>query len=284
MPNFGYHLARLNGRLRRRIYRARLPRIVRHPVRSTRGVMFDVFSYSGESTLPEQVASIRSFLRHVGRPKRFTVVSDGSHTDRSVRLLKEVDASVQVRLPRQAIPNAFPEKLRSYLATHPTGKQLALIMSLPEDGPCLYVDSDVLFFDNGADLIAKAADRNSPAYYLLDCQFSGDPRLLRDPTERNEPINTGVLLLFKQLDWSISIRRFLELEGEPNFFTNQTMTHLALHANGAVCFDPAKYVLQLDDQFVYADRYASASLALRHYVNPVRHKFWTSLKLEQHHA
>jgi hypothetical protein len=39
-----------------------------------------------------------------------------------------------------------------------------------------------------------------------------------------------------------------------------------------------KYVLQLDDQFVYADRYAAAALALRHYVNPVRHKFWTSLR------
>jgi hypothetical protein len=246
--------------------------------------MFDVFSYSGESTLAEQVASIRSFLRHVGRPERFTVVSDGSHTDRSVRLLKELDASVQVQLQGQAMPDAYPEKLRSYLTTHPTGKQLALIMSLPQDGPSLYVDSDVLFFDKGTDLIARAADRNAPAYYLADCQFSGDPRLLRDSVERKEPVNTGVLLLLKRLDWSISIRRFLELEGEPNFFTNQTMTHLAMHANGAARFDPAKYVLQLDDQFVYGDRYAGAAVALRHYVNPVRHKFWISLKFQQNHV
>jgi hypothetical protein len=35
--------------------------------------------------------------------------------------------------------------------------------------------------------------------------------------------------------------------------------------------------LQLDDQFSWRDRYAGARLALRHYVNPVRHKFWTSL-------
>ena len=38
-----------------------------------------------------------------------------------------------------------------------------------------------------------------------------------------------------------------------------------------------KNVLQLDDQFVYSDRYAKPAIALRHYVNPVRHKFWTSL-------
>ncbi|MDP9253702.1 MAG: hypothetical protein M3O66_01985, partial [Verrucomicrobiota bacterium] len=89
---------------------------------------------------------------------------------------------------------------------------------------------------------------------------------------------TGVLLLLKKLDWSLSINRFLELEGEPNFFTNQTMTHLAMHKNGARPLDPAKYVLQLDDQFVFSDRYAGAALALRHYVNPIRHKFWTTLR------
>jgi hypothetical protein len=50
-----------------------------------------------------------------------------------------------------------------------------------------------------------------------------------------------------------------------------------MHQNGGRPFDPAKYILQLGDQFVFADHYASARVALRHYVNPVRHKFWTSL-------
>jgi hypothetical protein len=152
------------------------------------------------------------------------------------------------------------------------------MMSLPPDGPALYVDSDVLFFDGAVDLILRATEKNPPAYYLADCQFSGDGRLLRDPAEEREPVNTGALLLFRKLDWSLGINRFLELDGEPNFFTNQTLTHLVMHANGARAFDPAKYVLRLDDQFVYVDRYADAALALRHYVNPVRHKFWTSLR------
>jgi hypothetical protein len=38
-----------------------------------------------------------------------------------------------------------------------------------------------------------------------------------------------------------------------------------------------KFVLQLDDQFQLADRYASKSIVLRHYVNPVRHKFWEQI-------
>jgi hypothetical protein len=226
--------------------------------------------------LPEQVASIRSFLRHVGRPKSFTVVSDGSHSDRSIRLLKSVDRSVSVTTAQPAIPG-LPPKVESYLKSHPTGKQLALIMSLPRNGPALYVDADVRFFPAAPDLLARGEAKDLSACYLADCKFAGDPRLLRSANEENEPVNTGVLFLFRKLDWSLSIRRFLELEGEPNFFTNQTMTHLTMHENGGRPFDPAKYVLQLDDQCVFADRYAGPRLALRHYVNPVRHKFWTSL-------
>jgi len=275
-PNFSYHFALRFGNGLRRLYRALLPiRLLSKP-KPQRSFPFEVFAYSSESMLPEQVASIRSFLRHVGRPRSFTVVSDGSHSDRSIRLLKSVDRSVSVTTAQPALPG-LPPRLESYLNSHPTGKQLALIMSLPRNGPALYVDADVRFFSGGSDLLARGEAKGLPAYYLPDCKFAGDPRLVRDASEENEPVNTGALFLFRKMDWSLSIRRFLELKGEPTFFTNQTMTHLTMHENGARPFDPAKYVLQLDDQCVFADRYAGPRLALRHYVNPVRHKFWTSL-------
>ncbi len=276
IPNFGYHLARWRGNALRRFYRAMLPSVVRSKLNPPRTLAFDVFAYSSEEMLPEQIASIRSFLRYVGRPKSFTVVSDGSHSDPSVRLLERVDPSVFVTRMNQP-PAGLSERFERYLIHHPTGKQLALIMSLPRDGAALYVDSDVRFFPAAGELSERGQTRDVSAYYLADCQFSGDTRLLRHPSEQKEPVNTGALFLFKKLDWSLSIGRFLELEGEPSFFTNQTMAHLTMHANGARHFDPAKYVLQLDDQFVFSDRYANRGLALRHYVNPVRHKFWTSV-------
>jgi hypothetical protein len=276
LPNFGYHLARWEGDAFRQVYRALLPVIIRSKISPPREVSFDVFAYSSDEMLPEQIASIRSFLRYVGRPKRFTVVSDGSHSAESIRLIQQVDLSVTVGGPSSP-PAGLPERFERYLRDHPTGKQLALIMSLPRDGGALYIDSDVRFFPAAADLAQKHQLNHVPAYYLADCQFAGDPRLLRDPKEQEDPVNTGVLFLFEKLDWSLSISRFLELEGQPNFFTNQTMAHLTMHANGARQFDPATYVLRLDDQFVFGDRYANSKLALRHYVNPVRHKFWTSL-------
>lgn len=276
LPNFGYHLARLHGRIVRSIYKLFLPLIVRRPIRPAGSIDLDVFAYSSEASLPEQVASIRSFLHYAGRPRNFTVVSDGSHSPASVRLLEQIDPSVRVSLPSSVRPKAG-DKFGEYLWTHPTGKQLALIMNLPHDGPALYTDSDVLFFAGANDLSERVRERDIAALYLADCQFAGDDRLVHEGKEKEKPANTGVLLLFQKLDWSLSVARFDELNGAPTFFTNQTMTHLTMHQNQTHPFDPSKYVLQLDDQFLFRDHYAGAGLALRHYVNPVRHKFWTSL-------
>lgn len=272
MPNFGYHLARAEGRSIRAFYAASLSSIVRRPIPPGRDLPFEVFSYSSESALPEQVASIRSFLRHAGRPKKFTVISDNTHSSRSLALLRAIDPVVVVSPCADWFPAEAPAEMKSYLREHPTGKQLALIMSLPVNGPALYVDSDVLFFNSFNSLSA------APAHYLLDCQLSADERVFRSNAEREKPVNTGVLFLHQKLDWSLSLTRFLELKAAPNFFTNQTMAHLTMHANGAQAFDPKKFVLQLDDQFIYRDRYAGRDLVLRHYVNPVRHKFWTALR------
>jgi hypothetical protein len=274
MPNFGYHFARLKGNTLRKIYRALLSIIVRRPVCASRSLALRVFTYSNEEMLPEQVRSIRSFLRHVGRPESFTVITDGSHSKRSVSLLEHVDPCVSVRPFGQGLPDDLPAQVRHYVTTYPMGRQLGLLMSLPVNGPVLYLDSDVLFFPGAHDFTHYLSANDAPAFYLEDCQLSADPRVFREPNEQLNPVNCGALLFLKKIDWSIAIRRFLELEGEPNFFTNQTLAHLALHRNGARSFDPAKYVVQLDDQFVYSDRYARRELALRHYVNPVRHKFW----------
>ena len=227
--------------------------------------------------MPEQVASIRSFLRHVGRPTLFNVISDGTYSPSSKRLLQEIDPCVSVREAADWVPKDLPAGIYPYLKTHPTGRQLALIMSLRDKAPVLYLDSDILFFAGAVDLYAHVDRRDVSALYLADCRFSGDQRLLHSPEEANEPVNTGFLLLFQNLDWSLSVQRFLEMKGDPIFFTNQTMTHLTMHANRTAPFDSRKYVLQLDDQFAYPDRYAGPGIALRHYVNPVRHKFWTSL-------
>jgi hypothetical protein len=276
-PNLPYHSARWEGKIARGFYRAVLPMIVSRRVRVPREVSLDVFAYSGENTLPEQVASIRSFLHYAGRPKQFTVVSDGSYTNTSVELLEKIDDCVRVQQTPPEPPENLPDKIRSYLMNHHTGKQLALIMSLPTNGPALYTDSDVLFFPGAREIADLSQAQSVSALYQADYKFSGDERVILNESEKQNPANTGFLLLFQKLDWSLAMQRLQMLKGEPSFFTNQTVTHLCVHANRARPFDPSKFVLQLDDQTIYRDRYANSSLVMRHYVNPVRHKFWTTL-------
>ena len=277
MPNYGYHLARTKGKIARAAYRAGLPFIARRPIEPRGRIPVTVVAYCGERTLPEQVASIRSFLKHAGQPNRFIIVSDGTLSGAGRNLLQSLHSSISVSDSAQWLPKDLPAKIYPYLTTHPTGKQLALIMSLPMGEPTLYVDSDVLFFPSAEGIVDLLGDNNTPAFYLPDCQLSADARLFQNDLEKARPVNTGTLLLFKQLDWTLAIRRFLEVQGLPGFFTNQTMTHLTMHENGASAFDGRKYVLQLDDQFIFSDRYAGPQLVLRHYVNPVRHKLWTTL-------
>ena len=76
-PNVPYHLARLEGKITRRLYHGALRFIAQRKINIPRSVPLEVYAYSGENNLPEQVASTRSFLANVGRPKQFTVVSDG---------------------------------------------------------------------------------------------------------------------------------------------------------------------------------------------------------------
>src|SRR5438552_1391672 len=94
--NYGYHLARTQGRLVQRVYESFLPLITGRKIRCARRISVDVFAYSGQRRLAEQVASTRSFLRHAGRPNRFVVVSDGTYTPESIELLRRVDECVSV--------------------------------------------------------------------------------------------------------------------------------------------------------------------------------------------
>lgn len=283
--NFGYRLARCQGAATRAVYAAALPFLPTPPVRKSEPLPFEVYSYSGEAGLPEQIASVRSLLRHAGQPRKITIVSDGTHTPRSLELLRRLDPNLVIAQPSDFVPPDLPPRLHAYLTGHPTGKQLGLMMALPVNGPALYFDSDVLFFPGAHALASELLANEAPVAFLADCQLSADERMFRDPGERANPVNAGLVFWREKMDWASTLDRFMELPGDPIFFTNQTMTHLAMHANGAEALDPEKFLLQLDDQFFYGDFHACPERILRHYVNPVRHKFWTALwSLDRHHG
>lgn len=276
--NIPYHVAVRRSRLARLRYGRRLERLASRPVVAPRRLDFDVYSFSGHGELPEQVASIRSFIRSAGAPHRFVVVSDGSHRREDIELLGRLHPSVETIPLREVACPPFAPGVEAYAARHPLGKKLSLLVSLQPERPTLYVDSDVLFFAAADQLAHDRYRAPGSLFYLVDCRASLDGRLLDPPEQARRPVNSGFLVLGRQLDWSQALARLDALGGQASFFTEQTVVHLAMHDNGAAPLDSSTFVVGLADQFRFRDAYTRTGPALRHYVRPVRYRLWTNLR------
>jgi hypothetical protein len=257
----------------RRLYAAGLPLLPRPCSAAGAVLRCEVVAFSGERQLPEQVASLRSLLRHAGRPTRITVVSDGTHTRRSRALLRRIDPAVRVIDLAEITPNPLPRAVRRYGAAGPMGRKLAVELALPLDGPTLYVDADVLFLP-GAHAMAAELGSGEPRF-LLDEEPYLDRRL--DADETRPPVNGGFFLLREPLEWAEALRRLERLPPRYGFHTEQTLLHLAMHASGATALDPRRYVVATDDMRELRDRHRGREVILRHFTSPVRHKLWLAV-------
>ncbi|MBD2525452.1 hypothetical protein [Nostoc sp. FACHB-133] len=274
MVNIGYHTAKIQGKFNRSLYKAAISQIVSIPIKQTRQVPVSIYALSCERDLPEQVASIRSFIRHVGIPETFTVVSDGSYTDSSCNLLRRIHPCVQVILLQNFLRTDLPQCVLDYAQLHPMGRKLSALMSIPVNGTTIYTDSDILFFPGGIDLIDLSKSDEKYSLYLPDCSMSLDERIIYDESEKSNPVNGGFILFRHEFDWSFAIERLANLPEVPSYFTEQTIVHLTMHHNHGKPLCSNKYVLNVEDQFIYPDKSASKNIALRHYVSDVRHKLW----------
>jgi hypothetical protein len=277
MVNIGYHSAKLQGNFFRSIYKSSLPSLVSFPITQERQVPITVYALSCERDLPEQVASLRSFLRYVGIPKAFTIMSDGSYTEKSIQLLKRVHPCVDVQLLTKFQRDDLPQSVYEYASQQAMGKKLAALMSIPIDYATLYTDSDILFFQGASDLADLATSGDTHTYYLPDCKSSLDKRLIYEDIEQQEPINAGFILFKKPLDWDESVQRLAKLQELPNYFSEQTIVNLTIKRNHGNALARDKYIMNVDDQFIYPDKFASKQIAMRHYVSDIRHKFWQSV-------
>lgn len=274
MVNIGYHLAKIQGKFYRSLYKFSLSILVGFPIKGDRQVPIQVYALSCERDLPEQVASLRSFLRHVGIPKSFTVISDGSYTPKSIQLLRRIHSCVDVQLLSDFQRDDLPESVYAYASQQAMGRKLAALMSIPIDGATLYTDSDILFFQGASNLVDLASSSDTDTYYLPDCKLSLDRRLIYDNVEIQEPINAGFILFKKALDWTNFVQRLAKLSEPPNYFSEQTIVNLTIKYNHGIPFPRDQYIMNLDDQFMYTNKFANKQIAMRHYVSDIRHKFW----------
>jgi hypothetical protein len=274
MVNVGYHTARLQGKLIRSLYTKRIAQIARTPITQTQTIPITVYAFSCERDLPEQVASIHSFLRYVAIPNQFTVISHGSYTDNSCNLLRQIHPCVEVLPLKKLVRTDLPQYVYDYAAQHPLGKNFSALLSIPIKDIIIYTDSDILFFHGASDLLNLANSDNPSFLYLPDCASKMDERVIYAESEKRNPVNSGFIIFNEPLDWSLALERLSKLKEFNHYFTEQTLVHLTMHYNHAKPLCTKRYVLSVEDQFIYPDKYAGKEIALRHYVTDVRDKFW----------
>jgi len=278
MINVPYRLAVVLARLRRRRYLANLDDILARPLPPSPQLACRLVAFSGEGDLPEQIASLRSFLVHAGQPEEVLVVSDGTHRPESVERLRRVHPAARVVNHAEYVRPGLPAPVTRYAQQHPLGKKLSVFLSLTVDKTTVYSDSDILYFPAAAELRQLLADAEPRPRYLLDCWPSLDARLLAGEQEKSQPINTGFLLLRQELAWDAALARLDKMPGEPGFFTEQTVAHLAVRASGGVPLPAERYVIRNEDQWRFRDFFAGRSVVLRHYISSLRHKMWLRVK------
>lgn len=273
-----YHLTYRMNLWRRKRFAARLAE-VKAPERTGPELPFTVVSFSCQRDLPDQIASWASLLRHLGIPKKLQLVSDGTHNAADRALVEAFHPRAELLRYEDFILPRIPARVEEYARQHPFGKKLAIFMTLQERTPVLYSDSDILYFPAANRMVTDLTTYDAPASYLLDCSRSHDTRLIISEKEQEHPVNGGMVYFARGIDFQPMLARFDALPGDGNFFSEQTIVHLAVRAAGGKALDPAVYILQYDDQWSWKDHYAGPNVALRHYISSIRHKMWRHVDL-----
>jgi hypothetical protein len=260
----------------RRLYAEALKSIVESPIDVTRECDLTLYTFSCETHVPEQVASLRSLIRHLGLPRSVVVVSDGTHTAGSARLIERIHPVVSLVHYRDVISNDLPRSIKRFIEQERIGAKLGMEWSIQIDRPTMYADADVLFFPGIAEL-PRVLERDGRPRYLqdFDARFL-DKRMLEEE-ELAAPTNSGVQLLLERLNWDLALERLETVI--PQWDTEQTVVHLAMRASGGAPLPRDRYVLEVDDEQDWRDRYGGPDIALRHYCfsRAVQRKLWLNV-------
>lgn len=268
----------------RRVYVEGLASVVESPLEATAERDLTVYTFSNEPHVPEQVASLRSLIRHLGIPRRIVVVSDGTHTPESARLIGRVHPRVSVVHYRDVVRSDLPKAIERFVEANRVGAKLAMEYSIEIDGPTMYSDADILFYPGIAEVVSDTfRDGGRPRFLVdFDTRFLNE-RIVGDD-ERQPPTNSGFTVLFERLSWDAALERFEAVDPSdlvPERYRNheQSVVHVALRESGGEPLPRDRFVLEVDDELDWRDRYSGPHIAMRHYCysDEVQRKLWLNV-------
>ncbi|WP_139260508.1 hypothetical protein [Flavobacterium defluvii] len=252
-------------------------------------IEMEVASFSSCNDFHEQLLSVLSFIRYVGRPIKWTIYSDGSHNEEQIEQLENSFDFVKVEkgldwTKIQSLKGLCKEELEpyenylmDYAKKFPLGKKLFYYLNHTIEKPTLFIDSDILFYEHAN--VLKLILTEKPAangWYMPDVSWGClDSRYKAANTEQIYQVNSGFIFANTAFE---HIKESLEFFKTYNFiyeyFSEQTVYHHLLKNNSYMPLTPKTFILDLGDQFDFSYLLSPKQMAVRHYTGPVRHKMW----------
>lgn len=239
-------------------------------------------SYSSKSDFPEQILSVLSFLRHCGTPLLWTIYSDGSHTEEEYKMAKKNFAFLTIiktdfkdsAFQLKPSLSAYRKVLLDYAnSKFPLGKKLLYFLNHPVQSNTIFLDSDILFYEKASEI--GLLNEPGTSWFLPEWIWGTlDSAYLKKYPKTLYQINSGFFKLSKELVPDSGLEYLGSLNGDYEYFTEQTTIHTILLNNHLIPLDPRLYYLKNDDQFDFAYNFKRSDIAIRHFTSPVRHKMW----------
>lgn len=255
-----------------------------YDLQSNHSIDADIVSFSSAHDFGEQILSVLSFIRYVGVPSSWTLYSDGTHTNGQIKqldaftFLKFIKIDFNGNYVHDNIKTSllsYRDALISYGRDFPLGKKLFLYLNFTIVRPTVFLDSDVLFYQKAVCLNNVINDNNN-GWFLPDVEWGSlDSRYTASTTPQHYQVNSGFLVLNKEIPkLSRGLEFLVSLNGKYEYFSEQTVMHILLLENNFMPLDPRIFTLNSGDQFDFHYLYSRETIAIRHYTGPVRHKMW----------
>lgn len=253
-----------------------------------KAIAMEVASFSSCNDYPEQLLSILSFVRYVGIPVKWTIYSDGSHTPQQINqvessfnfvTIKSIDfaelSSIEDLCKEDIKP--YHKYILDYALNHAFGKRLFYYLNHPLNNPTLFIDSDILFYENANVFEIMISEKpNMNGWFIPDAVWGClDSRYKATHSEQTYQVNAGLMFVIKKFEnYKNALDFYKVLNSKYEYFSEQTIINILLKENNFMPLTPKTFILDIDDQFDFSYLYNPKQMAVRHYTGPVRHKMW----------
>lgn len=234
-------------------------------------VDYDVISFSGAGSFADQLLSVYSFVLNAGVPQSWTLYSDKSYTEYHVNIFQKYFPFLTVKDWDIFDFIHRDDCLKEYLKTCHLAKKVNILLGHVCKRQTIYTDSDVVFYSLFKNYLN--AELKKGLWYSPDAMKKKRQTPLKIGKEGYN-LNSGFLVLNNTFNGNDVLSYFENLNGNYEYFSEQSSIDFAFKKQDANILNPALFVVSTDDQFDFSYKYFPEDIALRHYVSPVRHKIW----------